>query len=91
MINSIMEKLIATISANLSALLDQPPVGLSVIDLGILYQHLLMIITNLKTGQNRDIIFATRALIESLANLDQDNLVYNSENLTKAIANATSN
>ena len=39
MINSIMEKLIATISANLSALLDQPPVGLSVIDLGICFSN----------------------------------------------------
>lgn len=86
-----MEQLINTITTKLHQLADQPPAGFNQIDLTVLYRQLTIIIEYFQSGQNRQILLAMRALIENIANLDPDNLVYGAKRLTTAITNGTSN
>lgn len=86
-----MQEYINPIITKLNQLADQPPGGFNEIDLMVLYRQLGTIIDHFQNGQDRNIILAMRALIENIANLDPDNLVYGAKRLTSAITNGTSN
>lgn len=86
-----MNQYINTITTKLDQLAAQPPTGFNEIDLMVLYRQLATIIEHFQSGQDRKILLAMRALIENIANLDPDNLVYGAKRLTSAITNGTSN